>query len=880
MRPISLEFEGINSYTNKASVDFDKLLQYGLFGIFGNTGSGKSTILDAILLALYSRTSKSYSPIEFINKKCNTAFVDFSFIMKEEGVNVFYRVKRDYKLSLKKDSVTRKSLLFKMVENEEILICEGNDKVDAIIENIMGLSFDEFEKCIILPQGQFSAFVLMTNSERKKMMGSLFDLDKYGRGIIYRIKQSLRQFENEINQLDGNLKPYESVTTEELERVSSEIENSKKQLIASDIIISKNEDVFNKNKENYERHNKLIDLKNQLEQLLLRGENVAKIKANFEMFDSAKQMIELQREIDEFQDGLGFDKNLLSKKQEAFLQLEFAIETLNEEKSTLEKTESEIENLKTKLAILKSLDEDNFELDKLVVEIENKRGEYKKTADEFKCLSSEKEKLLSVLENFQNENKLETTNEQINELLFALDKSSNAKLVMDETDFLKSLKEFTNVQGLLKIDERISFLLSTCENENVDFGEQLKRLQELLKVFEKIKDENAKLQRRIVETSLSLENLNSKLQTLKSEGEKSKSRILLITQKIHNVTDGDSLVDATNKTKELLREKEEFLKSFSEKERELLNRKAELDKEIVALQSKITANELIFSKKQSEMTGKWLQTFVDVEHAKKVVSLVGDAESTKNLIADYEKRLFALNEAISQTEKELNGVIFDEQKFKESKDNLEFERAKKDNLLKIYNKFTNEYENLSQNFKKKCIIEKDLKNINDKYSIYSKLLKLVDRDALVGFVAEEYLKEIAGTGKSMLLELTDGRFGLRYQNSEFFIEDNVLGGELRKINTISGGELFLVSLSLALSLSKSIYAKSRKPIEFFFLDEGFGSLDRELIETVMDSLNKLRQSNLLIGVITHVETLKERINAKICVYPSTESDGSKLSISF
>lgn len=101
----------------------------------------------------------------------------------------------------------------------------------------------------------------------------------------------------------------------------------------------------------------------------------------------------------------------------------------------------------------------------------------------------------------------------------------------------------------------------------------------------------------------------------------------------------------------------------------------------------------------------------------------------------------------------------------------------------------------------------------------------------------------------------------------------------RPVSSLSGGETFLVSLSLALALSGKIQLNSRNPLEFFFLDEGFGTLDPRLLEVVMDSLEKLRGGNLTIGVISHVPELRNRISRRIIVIPASVSgDGSRIRI--
>ncbi|MBR2022911.1 MAG: hypothetical protein IJ996_00145 [Clostridia bacterium] len=100
---------------------------------------------------------------------------------------------------------------------------------------------------------------------------------------------------------------------------------------------------------------------------------------------------------------------------------------------------------------------------------------------------------------------------------------------------------------------------------------------------------------------------------------------------------------------------------------------------------------------------------------------------------------------------------------------------------------------------------------------------------------------------------------------------------MRTARTLSGGETFLVSLSLALALSGAICEQSARPSEFFFLDEGFGTLDENLVETVMDVLGKLSQS-FAVGLISHVEELKRRIERKAIVTGATETSGSSVKV--
>ncbi len=158
-----------------------------------------------------------------------------------------------------------------------------------------------------------------------------------------------------------------------------------------------------------------------------------------------------------------------------------------------------------------------------------------------------------------------------------------------------------------------------------------------------------------------------------------------------------------------------------------------------------------------------------------------------------------------------------------------------------------------------------------------KLTTYLRGNAFINFLADERLQHICQTASKQLLDLTGGRLEVGTASNEgFFIRDNGNGGQQRPPTTLSGGETFLVSLALSLALSDSLRV-GRAPLEFFFLDEGFGTLDSELLETVMDSVDRLRiSSHRAIGVISHVRELQERIPRRLVLTAATESSGSDL----
>ena len=155
-------------------------------------------------------------------------------------------------------------------------------------------------------------------------------------------------------------------------------------------------------------------------------------------------------------------------------------------------------------------------------------------------------------------------------------------------------------------------------------------------------------------------------------------------------------------------------------------------------------------------------------------------------------------------------------------------------------------------------------------------------NAFIEYVAQSKLSYIAREASVILSKISGGSYALEINDSaEFIIRDNKNGGAIRPSDTLSGGELFITSLSLALALSSSIQLNGAAPLEFFFLDEGFGSLDDDLLDTVMNSLERLQSKKRSIGIISHVETIQARVPLKLLVTPSDLSQkGSQIRLEY
>jgi exonuclease SbcC len=178
MIPIQLTIKGLYSYQEKQTIDFTKLTAANLFGIFGTVGSGKSSILEAITFAIYGRTDRlnlsgDNRYYNMMNLKSDELLIDFIF---ETGKN-----QTAYRATVKG---RRNSKNFDDVKTLERSAYRknGNDWLPVEIETLktaIGLSYDNFKRTIIIPQGQFQEFLQLGNKDRTQMMKELFNLGKF-----------------------------------------------------------------------------------------------------------------------------------------------------------------------------------------------------------------------------------------------------------------------------------------------------------------------------------------------------------------------------------------------------------------------------------------------------------------------------------------------------------------------------------------------------------------------------------------------------------------------------------------------------------------------------------------------------------------------------
>jgi len=171
-------------------------------------------------------------------------------------------------------------------------------------------------------------------------------------------------------------------------------------------------------------------------------------------------------------------------------------------------------------------------------------------------------------------------------------------------------------------------------------------------------------------------------------------------------------------------------------------------------------------------------------------------------------------------------------------------------------------------------LSQQITNFTEQEQTYHTLAQNLKSNEFQSYILEHLEAELVGSATLILQELTDNRYKLKNQDGEYWVADNWNGGEARRVRTLSGGETFATSLSMALALSEKLSQGAQ--LGSLFLDEGFGTLDAETLESVTQILESLRQRERLIGVITHVRGLGERLPAQVKVFKSPQ--GSRIEV--
>lgn len=897
MKPINLKIKGINSYVAEQEIDFNKLAENKIFGIFGETGSGKTTILDSIILSLYGVTDRD-SLQNIINVNTKDAYVEFTFEMEENDGKVNrYFVRRDFKLrpsGLKADAI-----LNDLKENKTI--AEMPDNVNQALLNIIGIGKKEFTKCIALPQGEFDRFLSDTPAIRKKTLAKLFDLEQFGVILSEKLKSRKNNVALNKSTLEEKIAVYNGISQEAIDKIENVLKDGDKQEKSLNLQISRDKKLAEKIKDELAVKQDLLDLEVNLNIKQSELSDINFIEKQIEYTEKYGDYTILTGrfnacldELESLNSSLADNKQLLLSTDEQLKKLQIL---KDDNKDKIDEVISQLNECKV-IAEKKNLHEQKVaELKKKKEEISNKLTD---TSSKIMSINNNIKSCKTRLLDLQNTyKKLENNVFDNLDTIDKLDSCATFKTKQDFALFLTITRSKINPESLSEVENFNIYdevMTATHDMENYEIGVR-KEIGEILKDLKTLDVNLDNIQETKDDLLAANEKLNKQCDATEDAIVVCKEELASYKSKIASLEELQDTqnTELNNIKAELLEENKQDIASPSADITYLTRTLEMYQKDGARLEESI-----------SNLAGKKQKALIDIEVSTTNIENHKDKLNQLNLaLKPYSKTTFkekadkslllnpndldSLKEKVDKFHKELNILEANTKALREKTRDYIYTKDDYNDLLKTLsdneekltelkvfinvNKITLDIQ--KQNLESVLLLQKDLDEVNSEYNAIEQLEGLLAGGALIDFVSEEYMGLITDFANNYVYKISKGKYLLNY-DGDFNVIDNFNGGIKRSVKTLSGGERFIVSLSLALGISQSIAVNNNKNFNFFFIDEGFGNLSENYIEKVLQSFDALIKLNFTVGFITHVEKMQYYLNNRIIVTKDNTDDGSKI----
>ncbi len=905
MRPLKITMSAFGPYAGKVTLDMQKLGKSGIYLITGDTGAGKTTIFDAISYALYGEASGNYRENTTLRSKYASAdtptFVELEF----EYNNEIYKINRnpEYPRPNKRgEGFTKQSA------NAELVMPDGSvitkiKEVSAKVEEIIGINKNQFSQIAMIAQGDFRKLLNCETNERSKIFRKIFKTEPYHNieiklsSLFNELKRNREKEKSGIEQYINQLKCNENDTLSlELERAKSGDVLIEDVIKLAGEIINKDTLEYTKTQKNIESINEEIEKINSNIKLYENQEATkkayAKASAKLEELKTKRNECEKAYKSAEAQrerlDDLTRKINLINSKMPKYDELKSLENSIKERTQSFEKSNNSLKLKQQEITLLeKEIDEKSKALeevkgaDLLVQKLTVQKEEINKKAEALKELKTEIDRCKTEQKNLKNA-------------------QSFAKSALDEYGALENeynqiyIAFFNEQAGIiadeLKDGEPCPVCGSTShpnlarKSENAPSQADVESAQNLVKKAQekadKARDTASALKSRVDEISANVKSAAKKLFG----------------------TDDNVFDDYNNNINALKKEYDDtlaLLKTANEK----LNLYQKLDKEIPKIQEKQKSLSDEISKLNTQKASD--EAFIS-ENTKRVTSIKSEldfesADLAKDKLKEYTNLSNDIKNAIEKSKNAFDDIKskYDTQKgtkaslenalkeFKEidlaslNEKSLKLNEYKKDidkTAKSLYSRIESN-KLLIDNISEKRDI---LKEYDDKYVWLKALSETANGDisgkekiTLETFVQMTYFDSIIRKANIRLLTMSDGQYELvRRSDAETLKKNEGLAldvidhfnGSSRSVSTLSGGESFMASLCLALGLSDEIQSSNGGiKLDTMFVDEGFGSLDGEALDRALSALTSLSQGNRLVGIISHVDALRDRIDNKIVI---------------
>lgn len=869
MKPCTVEFQAFGPYAGHELVDFEKLAARGLFLICGKTGTGKTMILDAITFALYGKSS-GHGRDDFEAMRCTnaafdvTTYVRFTF----ENNGIYYRFER--RLERKRKNLSASYMVWQKDENGTWTALFENAKEKMLnekAEEIIGLSYEQFRQVIVLPQGQFEKFLTSDSADKEKILTSIFGEEKWqavAQLMFEEATERRQQLKSLQEQISNSLQEEACETLAELEAV---IAQKKERLVTMEAAYQ--EGACEK---------QIRALRDRLA-LVSRFQDLRRGKARVRAYEEkqhdraeqekriqdarrAEKVKELLLELHRAEAAQAERKTAVRAADQAAGQAKQQAEQIFLQVTAQQQKNDEIEEKKAqkiqltaKITDYESIAalEQNFQKQRKAAESALQEAEQEKQVYE-----SYAPKLVMLHEAY------ETDMEEHRKLLAAYlagitgelaaslvegqpcpvcgSREHPQKAVRTEADTSKEHVEEKRAEADA-VYQKLQQTMQKQEQAKKKYEEKQRLAQELQLAKETAYTRLAEMQNNLIPEIGSLAELQKKLQQLTDEIGKDTEKLQSLTKMLEQA---NNTVAETAAKAELARQEEE-----------LTQKKQEAAMQAVA-------------KGLSE------HGFADIKEAEQLLMGEKELEGMRRQIADYDAGKKAAEEQVMRLQEELG------RQQEPDEEACKTELARLEKLQETYAKETavlsETIRRLSQKAEKLALagegLEEKLLEAEQDLA-FAKKLRGDAGTGLQRYVLGILFSSVIAAANRMLSMVHGGRYRL-FRSDEKAQGSNKRGLELkvydknseehegRFVSTLSGGEKFLASLALSIGMS-TIAQKSGIRIEALFIDEGFGSLDEDSITDAMQILGSIQQANGLVGIISHVQLLQERIPTKLRV---------------
>lgn len=413
---------------------------------------------------------------------------------------------------------------------------------------------------------------------------------------------------------------------------------------------------------------------------------------------------------------------------------------------------------------------------------------------------------------------------------------------------------------------------------------QSKKLKTKIELLEKELDTNSKNQEKANQLK---EQADAKLKKLELEKEKIVSQRDLLSKQVQLLCDDDyqqsdaKIKDEIEELKSVIARVEKEYARMEKSIKELTTNSDVLDGQLkqgdVQLET-LKSTCVSIAKNIEEAFAE--SSFESLELVKSTLAQRVNVEAVKKSIDEFNITLNATRQKIIDLQKQVGDKRFDKEQLVQLQAEVKVLKDKVTTRQEQLGRIKQLIDKLSIDLKKKQELEKETLKLKQRADNISTMKQLFKGSGFVNYISSVYLQELCNSANDRFYKLTRQQLKLELtEDNSFMVRDFLNDGRLRSVKTLSGGQTFQAALSLALALAESVQQQSKSDQNFFFLDEGFGTLDKETLQIVFDTLKMLRKENRVVGVISHVEELQQEIDVYVNVVNDVEK-GSQMSFSW